>query len=229
MTRPGERSPRTVRAVAKALRRRYLDFAHYNKRDPYRELIFISCSTLTQEPVYRRVYASFIRSFPTVGFTSRASIRELRKVLDTGGLGKRKAHLIRALFSALIKARGTHGLRKMGRLDDELLERALLDLPGVGKKIARCVMLYSYDRQVFPVDTHCWRVAKRLGWIEGRALTPRKMDELQGKVPPELRFSLHVNMVSHGREICRAINPRCDICVLDRYCPKYGVRRAQFS
>jgi endonuclease III len=223
MTDSNAKYPKTVRAVARLLQRRYEDFAHYNKRDPYRELIFISCSTLTQETVYRRIYASFVRKFPNMSAASRATVLELRRVLDPGGLGRRKATLLKRLFSTSVERFGVSGLGKLRRLDDQELEDALLDLPGMGKKVARCVMLYSYRRQVFPVDTHCWRMAKRLGWIRGSALTPKMMDRLQEKIPPKLRFSLHVNMVSHGRAVCRARDPRCAACVLEAVCPKIGV------
>ena len=227
MTDSNAKYPRTVRPVTRLLRRRYEDFAHYNMRDPYRELVFIFCSTLTRESSYRRVYASFIRRFPSPATVARASMHDLRKVLDPGGLGKRKAALVSGLFASLMDTWGVGGLRAMRRLDDASLERALIELPGIGKKSARCVMLYSFDREVFPVDTHCWRMAKRLGWIRGATLTPKMMDTLQGKIPPELRFSLHVNMLSHGREICRARNPRCQVCIVNELCPKIGVRKSR--
>ncbi len=216
--------PKNVYPIARVLRHSYGDYAHQNKRDPYRELIYIFCSTMTREGVYQRVYASFIRRFPTFRGACAASTRDLEAILSAGGLGTRKAKLLKKIFSSLMRDQGITGLTKLKELDDGDLESVLLGLPGVGKKVARCLMLYSYDRAVFPVDTHCWRMMKRLGWVRhARSLSPGVMDKLQQKIPPRLRFSLHVNMVSHGREICRAINPRCDMCVLDRYCPRYGV------
>jgi len=103
----------------------------------------------------------------------------------------------------------------------------LLSLPGVGRKTARCILMYSLGREVFPVDTHCWRVAIRLGWIapscsNGRCY-PKDMDALQEKIPPELRYTLHVNMVSLGREICTMRQPKCPDCPLTHLCPKIGV------
>jgi len=92
-------------------------------------------------------------------------------------------------------------------------ERFLTSLPNVGKKVARCIMMYSLDRQVFPVDTHCWRICRRLGWIKqtrkGYSCPPRDMDRLQSIIPPDLRYSMHVNLVSHGRTVCTETKPRC--------------------
>jgi endonuclease III len=112
-------------------------------------------------------------------------------------------------------------------MSDDECEQFLLGLPGVGTKVARCVMMYSLDRQVFPVDTHCWRICRRLGWV--RRTTPdgncsrRDADRLQSRIPPELRRSLHVNMVSLGKRLCLAGSPRCDECPIGRLCRRTGV------
>jgi endonuclease-3 len=91
-------------------------------------------------------------------------------------------------------------------------------------------MLFSLRKEVFPVDTHCWRISKRLGWLETKGksefCTSSEMDELQEMIPPELRFSLHVNLVSLGREFCSARLPKCSICPIERYCLKLGVVEA---
>ena len=82
------------------------------------------------------------------------------------------------------------------------------------------------------MDTHCWRIAKRLGWV--RNTTPdghcseKDMDRLQAKIPPGWRFSLHVNFLSLGREICQAVRPRCDECPLTDLCPKIGAKPKKY-
>jgi endonuclease-3 len=78
-------------------------------------------------------------------------------------------------------------------------ERFLCALPGIGKKAARCIMMYSLDRAVFPVDSHCWRISQRLGWANSNTrsgfCTSNNMDRLQEVIPKKLRQSRHVNMV----------------------------------
>ncbi|MEZ5304792.1 MAG: endonuclease III domain-containing protein [Verrucomicrobiales bacterium] len=105
---------------------------------------------------------------------------------------------------------GKLSLADLRRLPDGEVEAFLTSLKGVGKKVARCVMMYSLDRQVFPVDTHCWRIARRLGWVrptqkDGHC-SERDMDRLQERIPPARRYSLHVNMVSLGRGFCLTSN-----------------------
>ena len=120
-------------------------------------------------------------------------------------------------------------VKPLRKMSDKDAETFLLSLPGVGKKVARCVLMYSLGRQVFPVDTHCWRIARRLGWVrptqKDKHCAPRDMDRLQSKIPPEFRYSLHVNMISLGREICTPTAPRCDECPISAWCPKIGVSR----
>jgi endonuclease-3 len=92
-------------------------------------------------------------------------------------------------------------------------------------------MLYSFGRRVFPVDTHCWRVAWRLGWVQGSSASSsasvKGADALQGRIPEDLRLSLHVNMVSLGRDKCHPRDPECESCVLHRMCP--SARRERTS
>ncbi len=96
----------------------------------------------------------------------------------------------------------------------------LVSLPGVGPKTARCVLMYSLGRYVLPVDTHVWRVSERLGWVAGgKHPDERRSAELEGKIDPSLRYSLHVTMVAHGRKTC-GVHPRCERCVLEPLCAK---------
>jgi len=85
-------------------------------------------------------------------------------------------------------------------------------------------MMYSLGKKAFPVDTHCWRISRRLGWIKSndkhKFCTSRDMDYLQKMIPPKFRLSLHVNMISLGRDTCLARSPNCDNCVITEYCPK---------
>ena len=131
------------------------------------------------------------------------------------------------LFDIIVAKFGEPTLKPLRKMSDKDAEAFLLSLPGVGKKVARCVLMYSLGRQVFPVDTHCWRIARRLGWVrptqKDKHCAPRDMDRLQSKIPPELRYSLHVNMISLGREFCSQAAPRCDECPISAWCPKIGV------
>jgi endonuclease-3 len=152
---------------------------------------------------------------------ARASAAEIAEPLKTGGLYRHKSKRIQEICARLIDTFGRPTLAPLRDLTDERCESFLTSLPGVGLKVARCVMLYSFDREVFPVDTHCWRVCQRLGWVrqtKAGVCTRNDMNRLQEKIPPCWRFSLHVNLISLGRDVCTVKNPKCQRCPITRFC-----------
>ncbi|MBI3901633.1 MAG: endonuclease III [Nitrosomonadales bacterium] len=219
--------PSSVRDVAAVLKSRYRDFNHYNLKDPLDELLFIICSTKTGEASYRSTYRSLKQTFPTHYQIAEAPAEYIAQPIVSGGLSNQKAKAIRALLDIIVARFGEPTLKPLRKMSNADAEAFLLSLPGVGKKVARCVLMYSLGRQVFPVDTHCWRIARRLGWVrptqKDKHCAPRDMDRLQSKIPLELRYSLHVNMISLGREICTPAAPRCDECPTSAWCPRIGV------
>jgi len=224
-----QKYPSSVFDIAAALNTRYRDFNHYNLKNPLDELLFIICSTKTGEASYRSTYRSLKEAFPTHYQIAEAPAEYIARPIVSGGLSNQKAKAIRDLLDIIMEKFGEPTLKSLHKMSVKEAESFLLSLPGVGKKVARCVLMYSLGRQVFPVDTHCWRIARRLGWVrptqKDKHCAPRDMDRLQSKIPPELRYSLHVNMISLGREICTPSSPRCDECPILALCPKTGVHR----
>jgi endonuclease-3 len=222
--------PKHLKKIDAILSKRFHDFAHYNiTTDPLEELLFIICTTKTTEAKYRVVYSGLRAEFPTNASILRAHVARLKATIRSGGLGQKKALAIKGIMAKTQRLFGTPTLEPLRHLPDDECEAFLTSLPGVGKKVARCVMLYALRRNVFPVDEHCWRVSKRLGWIRqtrrNRSGSPRDEDRLQDKIPPENRYSLHVNFISLGRNICLARHPRCDECPIRQFCPKIGINR----
>jgi len=131
--------------------------------------------------------------------------------------------MIRKICAELKRRFGEVTLAPLRRMADQECEALLTSLPGIGTKVARCVMMYSLGRKVFPVDTHCWRVCRRLGWVRSTSsdgvCSRGDMERLQQRIPAELRFSLHVNLISLGREFCVAKGPRCWVCPIADLCP----------
>jgi endonuclease III len=212
-----------VYQIAEILSNRYRDFNHYNRKNPLDELLFILCSVKRSEAVYFRAFRSLKQVFPRFEDLAKASAKELVSKVSWGGLQNQKAASVKALMETIVDRFGKPSLSKLKNLNDEECEEFLSSLPGVGKKVARCVLLYSLDREVFPVDTHCWRIAGRLGWIKRSATNTKygssgTRDQLQEIIPRHLRFGLHVNFVSLGREICIARKPQCDACPIERHC-----------
>jgi endonuclease III len=123
-------------------------------------------------------------------------------------------------------ADGDAGLDDLSRLADMPLEEAravLCALPGVGRKTAACVLLFSFGLPDIPVDTHVYRVGSRLGLFRPGASFAEAHDELLRLTPPEDAYEVHVLLIRHGRRTCTARAPRCGECPLLRMCP-YGRR-----
>jgi len=228
MKRKG-RPPANIIPIASELKKRYKDFSHYNRKNPLDELLLILCSVKRGEKVYLRAFKSLKQAFPTFEKLNQASVKELTKQIEWGGLQNQKARSLKKITTAITEKFGKLSLASLRKMTEGECEEFLCSLPGVGKKVARCVMLYSLGMKVFPVDTHCWRVSKRLGWIKTNGkhkfCSSKDMDILQDKVPPRLRLSLHINMVSLGREFCLARSPKCHRCPIAQYCLRCGVTR----
>ncbi len=216
-----------VKDIATILRNEYQDFSHYNKSNPLDELLFIICSVKRSENVYLRAFKSLKQSFPTFQTLAKASTHDILKKVEWGGLQNQKASSVKKLIQAIEKRFGKPTLSPLRNMTENECESFLTSLPGVGKKVARCVMMYSLGRAVFPVDSHCWRIATRVGWVDfsfkSKSCTSQNMDLLQDRIPAKLRYSLHVNMVSLGRDICNARNPKCHKCIIREYCDTRGL------
>ncbi len=91
-------------------------------------------------------------------------------------------------------------------------------IPGVGRKTAACVMIFALGRPEIPVDTHVYRVGGRLGLFRPNASFSEAHDEMLRVTDPEDAYELHINLIEHGRRVCRP-RPRCNECALARMCP----------
>jgi endonuclease-3 len=136
-----------------------------------------------------------------------------------GGLANTKAPRIIAVLREIRSREGSLDLGWMREATDPEVERYLLALPGVGPKTAACVLAFSLGRPALPVDTHVARVATRLGLLAPRTPSAAAHRILADLVPASLRVSMHVGLIRHGRGVCRAGRPRCEICPLQELCP----------
>jgi len=211
-----------LREIDRRLQERYRNPRHFNKDDPLDELVFVMLSTRTPEARYVRLYDEFHDRFGSWEAVAHAPVQDVISALETGGLARRKANDLVDIFRRLKRDFDEVSLEALRTMTDEDAEAYLTSLPGVGLKMARCVLMYSLRSRVFPVDAHTWRISKRLGIASGRRVpTRRQADELQFLIPPRLRYSLHVNLVALGRDICKPRGAHCGQCPIGDLCPSY--------
>lgn len=165
-----------------------------------------------------RAFASLKARFPTWAEVAAAPVDEVADAIRSGGLADQKAPRIQAILREIEGRERDLSLARLERLGDAEVEDYLCSLPGVGPKTAACVLVFSMGRAAFPIDTHVHRVTKRLGWIPPNASADKAHALLKDTVPPDVRYELHVQLIAHGRTICKARTPLCSGCVLFDLC-----------
>ena len=208
-----------MRVIERRLRLEYGQPRHFNPADPLDDLIFLVLSRMTQEIKYVRTYTRLRSSLSTWGAVREAPPDQLEALIHEAGLAPTKSTQVKAILAEIDAREGALSLHRLRSMADEDVERYLTTLPGVARKTALCVMLYTLDRDVLPVDTHVWRVAQRLGLAPAGVWSEARGRELEAHVPAGLRASLHVTLIAHGRDVCRAPKPHCGACVLADLCP----------
>jgi endonuclease III len=165
-----------------------------------------------------RAFATLKRRFPSWEEVLDAPREEVANAIRSGGIADQKAARIQLILAEIEEREGRIDLTRLEGLDDRQVEEYLTTLPGVGPKTAACVLTFSMGRAAFPIDTHVHRVTARLGWIPPGASAERAHQLLGRRVPADIRYDLHVALVTHGRSVCKAQRPRCGPCVLRDLC-----------
>ena len=195
-----------------------------NFRNPVKEIFYILLSAKTADAQYRVTHRRLMDAFPTLTDLAKARVASVRKCIESGGLAATRAKHIKRLARMLHDAGGKNPARFLRSLEPRAAFDFLLSLPGVGPKSAFCVMMYSLDMDVFPVDVNVQRVAERMGAI------PYGLNHVHGqrrlaRIAPDGRSrALHIALVVHGRRICLPRNPKCAECPVADLCA-YGKKR----
>jgi endonuclease-3 len=192
-------------------------------QDPLSELIATILSQHTSDLNTERAFRALIERFGDFEAVRVAPVGAIEAAIRSGGLARVKAPRIKRALKQLKAERGELSLDFLAGLDLADARRYLMGLGGVGPKTAACVLLFACGRPAIPVDTHVHRVSRRLSLIGPRTSAEQAHAALEALVPPDQAYSFHVNLIRHGRKICKAQRPRCEICPLADICPKVGV------
>ena len=204
--------------ICKILIKKYGKEVSERKLPPIDELVMTILSQHTNDVNMYRAFESLKATYSTWEEVLAAPHSELATAIYSSGMYNLKAKRIQATLREIEE--------RVGRLDLSLLEEMeiseakewLISLHGVGPKTAAIVLLFSLGLPVLPVDTHVWRVTKRLGIINMNVSREKAHDLLEQVMPSDCIPSLNKNLVRHGREICKAQTPKCDECFLSHLC-----------
>jgi endonuclease-3 len=213
---------RRVAAIRDRLREMYGRPRNRPHRDPVAELVRTVLSQNTNDRNRDVAYGRLRERFPSWEAVRDAPLEELIEAIRPGGLAQQKGPRIQQILRQIGDPIDLVWLADAPRA--EALSY-LTALPGVGRKTAACVQIFSFGLPEIPVDTHVYRVGGRLGLFPPKASLQRAHDEMLAITDPADAYELHVNLIRHGREICRPV-PRCELCALRRMCPWYRARRA---
>ena len=213
-----------VRAVQRRLRAEQGAFKPKLRLPIIDELVATVLSQATSDRNSERAFAELKARFPCWDQVVEAPWEEVANAIRSGGIADQKARRIQQILRAIEDREGRIDLDRLNELDDQAVEEYLTSLPGVGPKTAACVLVFAMERAAFPVDTHVLRVATRLGWIPPKTTGDKAHRMLAPHVPPDIRYDLHIALITHGRTVCKAQRPRCAECVLLDLCP-YGERQ----
>ena len=183
---------------------------------PLDELILTVLSQSTNDRNRDVAWGQLDQRFDSWHAVRDAPVDEVERAIRPGGISKVKSRRIQAILRALPDDLDLSWMRDAPVGESRAY---LCSLPGVGRKTAACVLLFSYGLRDVPVDTHVGRVAVRLGLLPPRASSDGLHDEMVAITPPGAELELHVGLIRHGRRTCHARVPACRECVLRRLCP----------
>jgi endonuclease-3 len=187
--------------------------------DPLGELIATILSQNTSDVNADRAYAALRAAYPTWDAVLHATAEDVAAVIRSGGLAALKTRRIQAILRTLQARDGQLSLDFLLTMPMPAARAFLAKFPGVGPKTIACVLLFACGHPAFPVDTHIHRVATRLGWLPPGCTAERAHELLEPLIAADQVYSAHVNLIRHGRVVCRARRPACPQCCLRRVCP----------
>lgn len=186
--------------------------------DPLGGLIGTVLSQNTSDVNSSRAYASLRLRFLTWDAVRAAPREAIADAIRSGGMAEMKSVRIQAILETLVERYGSLSLETIAHLPIAAARAEITSLHGVGPKTASCVLLFNLGKPAFPVDTHVHRLSRRLGFASPNASPAQVQDLVEANLEPEHIHRFHVNLIRHGRAVCRAQRPRCDRCPIRPLC-----------
>jgi endonuclease III len=187
---------------------------------PLDELVLTVLSQSTNDRNRDVAYLRLRERFDSWEAVRDAPVEEVEEAIRPGGISKVKSERIQAILEAV---GDPLSLDRLGAMPVPEARALLTALPGVGRKTAACVLLFSFGARDVPVDTHVGRVGQRLALLPEISNNDKLHDAMLDITPPGAELELHVNLLRHGRRTCHAQRPACERCILRRSCPSRRV------
>ena len=219
--------PRSVRGVKPYAPAEAYDLleAYYGRPDRRKrldgtsELVWTILSQHTSDLNAERAFAALTDRYDSWDAVLAAPVADVEETVRHGGLARQKAPRIQGALRSIRERAGGYDISFLSALPLEEAKAWLREIPGVGPKTAGVVLSFAMDQPAMAVDTHIHRVSKRLALIGPKVTADEAHDVLEGAIEAERVFNLHVYLITHGRQVCKAQRPLCAACPLAERCP----------
>ena len=183
---------------------------------PLSILIGTILSARTKDENTTKVVKVLFSKYKNAKELSNAKIKDVEKIIKSIGFYHVKSKRI-------IEVAKIINSKYNGQVPDNL--ENLIELPGVGRKTANCVLVYAFEKPAIPVDIHVHRISNRLGLVETK--TPEETEhELMKKIPKKFWIEINDTFVMYGQNICKPISPMCNVCKIRNACKFYKTKNA---
>ena len=211
--------------VMEALSPEYGPFHWEPRYDPASELVYTILSQHTSDINSERAFNNLMETFGSLEAIAAADVKQIENAIRRAGLFRVKAPRIKRVLNEVLDEVGSFDLSFLAEMPLDESKDWLKRFNGIGPKTAAIILCFSLGLPAMPVDTHIYRVSKRLGLIGPKVSADQAHDILEPMVASEDVFAFHLYLINHGRKVCKAIRPRCDSCVLAERCPSRGIER----
>ncbi|OUJ19408.1 EndoIII-related endonuclease Nth [Methanonatronarchaeum thermophilum] len=188
------------------------------RNDPLLSLIQVILSQNTNDKNRDRAYRRLNKRFNSPKEIMNADKSEISEAISVAGLHNIKAERIQKSLKKIYMERGELNLDFLEQLTLKEAKKWLMNLPGIGPKSSAVILNFDFDKNAFPVDTHVYRVTQRLGLIPNKTNREKAHQILEKQVPSERMYEFHINLIKHGRTVCKARKPICSECSLTDIC-----------
>ena len=207
--------PRLVRLLSE----RYGPFPEEPRLDPAHEVVLTILSQHTSDTNSGRAFRLLMERFGTLEAVARAEVADIEEAITPGGLARIKAPRIKEVLNLVLELNGSLDLSFLREMPLEEAKPWLRQLPGIGPKSAGIILNFSLGMPAMAIDTHIYRVCRRLALIGPKVTADKAHGILEAAVDPDQVFQFHLSFITHGRQVCKAQKPHCWDCVVASDCP----------
>ena len=183
---------------------------------PFRILIATILSARTKDENTTKAANKLFKIYGTPQKLAKAKVKDVEKVIKSVGFYHVKSKRVIEVAKLILS-------KYHGRVPADIDK--LVEIPGVGRKTANCVLVYAFEQPAIPVDTHVHRISNRLGLVYTK--TPEETEmELRKKIPKKFWLDINNTFVMYGQNICKPISPMCNVCMIRNICDYFKTKNA---